>query len=113
MTNQQRAGTITTAFESEEVAFSSGKFVPTMIVPTGVAVTVAGVIQGQLTGARVPVTGIATDVNDDGDDQVYPVIAGVIHPYSFKVIRETGTTATGIVLVTGVGGGVPVPEVGV
>jgi len=54
--------------------------------PTGIAVTVAGVINGKLL--------------DDSDDHLLPVVAG-INPYRFKSITESGTTATGLFLVRG------------
>jgi hypothetical protein len=54
--------------------------------PTGITVAVAGVIVGKLL--------------DDNTDRTFGVSAG-INPLRFKSITESGTTATGLVVVRG------------
>lgn len=69
----------------EAVAYTGGTFTPT-ISPTGILVGVAGNIVGKLL--------------DDTGNITYPVVAGM-NPLRFASITESGTTATGLVVVRG------------
>lgn len=73
------------ARQGQAVVFAGGSFTPT-ISPTAILVGVAGNIVGKLL--------------DDASDITYPVQAGM-NPLRFLSITESGTTATGLVVVRG------------
>jgi hypothetical protein len=55
------------------------------------------VTAGQIFRAfAVTVTGTVTVVTIDGDTITLQALAGVIYPIMFRILKATGTTATGI-----------------
>lgn len=59
---------------------SGGDQTPTDL-PNGFHCNTAGNIVGRLSG--------------DSDDGTFAVLAGIVYPYRFSVVRQTNTTATG------------------
>jgi hypothetical protein len=71
--------------KSETVTFTTGLFTASF-QPTAIVATAAGNVVGKLL--------------EDSTDRTYGVTAGV-NPLRFKTITESGTTATGLIVVRG------------
>jgi hypothetical protein len=80
-----QSGLEAAARKGQAVAFTDGLYTASFQA-TGILVGVAGNIVGKLL--------------EDTSDITYPVTAGM-NPLRFKTITESGTTATGLVVVRG------------
>jgi hypothetical protein len=73
------------AVESLPLDVSSTDQTPTDL-PNGFHCSAAGDVVGQL--------------DQDQADRTFTLLAGVCYPYRFRIVRKTGTTATGVFVYT-------------